>query len=49
MVDPPKNEEAIFLAALEKATLEERVAYVKGVCAGDAELCQRVLELLKIA
>ncbi len=47
MVDPPKNEEAIFLAALEQATPKERAAYIDRACAGNAELRQRVLELLK--
>src|SRR5262245_31339770 len=42
-----KNAEAIFLAALEKATPQERVAYVEGACADDAGLLSRVQELLK--
>jgi serine/threonine protein kinase len=39
--------EAIFMAALEKETPQERAAYVEGACAGNLELLQRVLELLK--
>ncbi len=38
--------EAIFLAALDKATPHERGAYVEETCAGDAELLGRVRELL---
>src|SRR4051794_6379127 len=38
--------EAIFLAALDKATLPERAAYVEEACAGRRELLQRVRELL---
>ena len=47
MTEVPRNEEAIFLAALELGTPEERLAYVNGACAGDSELLRRVLELLK--
>src|SRR5262245_8662973 len=42
-----KNAEAVFLAALEKATPQERAAYVEGACADDAGLWARVQELLK--
>jgi eukaryotic-like serine/threonine-protein kinase len=38
--------EAIFLAALDRATPQERAAYVEGACAGHRELLQRVRELL---
>jgi serine/threonine protein kinase/predicted negative regulator of RcsB-dependent stress response len=41
------REEAIFLAAMEKPTLQERVAYVEGACGGDEQLAHRVGELLK--
>jgi DNA topoisomerase I len=41
-----KNAEAVFLAALEKATPRERAAYVEGACANDAGLLSRVRELL---
>jgi hypothetical protein len=37
----------IFLAALDKSTPAERAAYLDGACAGDAELRQRVEELLQ--
>ena len=47
MAEQPRNEEAIFLAALEKPTAEERNAFVEGACAGDPELLGRVRELLK--
>src|SRR5262249_3761007 len=43
----PKNAEAVFLAALDKATLQERAAYVEGACGGDAALLARVQELLR--
>ena len=46
MTDPARSEEAVFLAARQLATAQERVAYVQGVCAGDESLCSRVLELL---
>jgi WD40 repeat protein/serine/threonine protein kinase len=42
-----QDAEAIFLAALEKATPQERAAYVEGACAGKPELLQRVRELLQ--
>jgi serine/threonine protein kinase len=38
--------EAIFMAALEKETPQERVAYIEGACSGNPELLQRVRELL---
>jgi len=39
--------EAIFFAALEKATSAERAAYLDGACAGQPELRVRVEKLLK--
>src|SRR5262245_15240959 len=42
-----KNAEAVFLAALDKATPQERAAYVEGACGGDAALLARVQELLR--
>ena len=41
------GEESIFLAALQKATPEERQEYVEGACGGSPELRRRVSELLK--
>jgi serine/threonine protein kinase/tetratricopeptide (TPR) repeat protein len=38
--------EAIFLAALDKATPDERAAYVEAACAGDPELLRRLRVLL---
>src|SRR6478752_5167529 len=38
--------ESVFLAALDKATPEERAAYVEAACAGKPEMLQRVRELL---
>ena len=46
MAEQPRDEEAIFLAALERATPQERHAFVEETCAGDQELLQRVKELL---
>jgi non-specific serine/threonine protein kinase/serine/threonine-protein kinase len=48
MVMAEQNEavEAIFLAALDKATSQERLAYVEGACAGNPALLRRVRELL---
>src|SRR4051812_8120342 len=46
MAEHPKDAEAIFLAALDKATPQERAAYVEGACDGDSKLLQRVRELL---
>jgi eukaryotic-like serine/threonine-protein kinase len=47
MADPPSHEEQIFNTALQFATREERAAYLKGACAGDAALRQRVDALLQ--
>ncbi len=41
------NEEAVFLEAIQKATLEERVAFLDAVCAGKPELRRGVELLLK--
>src|SRR5262245_29946800 len=38
--------EAIFFAALEKPTAEERVAYLDEACGGDPDLRRRVERLL---
>jgi tetratricopeptide (TPR) repeat protein/tRNA A-37 threonylcarbamoyl transferase component Bud32 len=46
MTEPSPSEEAIFLAALEKTTGPERIAYVAAACAGNEPLRHRVLELL---
>jgi serine/threonine protein kinase len=42
----PSPVEAIFLAALEKETAEQRAAYVEGACGGDPDLCRQVRRLL---
>jgi len=47
MADPPVDEEAVFLAALEIKTYAGRMAYVEQACAGNVELHSRVLKLLK--
>jgi serine/threonine protein kinase/tetratricopeptide (TPR) repeat protein len=46
MTESAKDAEAVFLAALDRATPEERAAYVEQACAGDTELRRRVRELL---
>src|SRR6187401_2154956 len=46
MTDHARSAEAVFLAALEKATPRERAAYVEVATAGQPELAQRVRELL---
>src|SRR5438132_7607517 len=46
MTEHAEGAEAIFLAALDKATAQERAAYIEGACAEDAELLRRVGELL---
>jgi serine/threonine protein kinase/WD40 repeat protein len=43
---PTGSEKEIFLEALEKATPDERAAYLDSACGGDALLRQRVEELL---
>ncbi len=47
MADQPSREEQIFNTLLQFATREERAAYLKGACAGDAALLQRVQALLQ--
>src|SRR5262249_50237007 len=44
--DPSMTEESLFLAALERADLASRQAFLEQACAGDAELRQRVELLL---
>src|SRR5678816_3618682 len=46
MVDQAQSEEAIFLAAMQLATAQERGAYVQEACADNEDLHRRVLELL---
>jgi serine/threonine protein kinase/Flp pilus assembly protein TadD len=46
MTDLDKDAEAVFLAALDRATPAARAAYVEGACAGRPELLRRVRELL---
>jgi hypothetical protein len=41
-----KREEEIFEQALRLASLEARESYLLGACEGDAELRQRVEQLL---
>jgi eukaryotic-like serine/threonine-protein kinase len=47
MADQPSREEQIHVAALQLAIREERAAYLKDACAGDAVLLQRVEALLQ--
>src|SRR5262245_49919687 len=46
MTRQAEDVEAIFLAALEKATPQERSAHIEEACAGSPELLQRLRELL---
>src|SRR5688572_24551743 len=46
MTEHVQDAEAVFLAALERATPSERTSYLGSACAGDAELLCRVRELL---
>jgi WD40 repeat protein/serine/threonine protein kinase len=46
MSEPAGDAEAIFLAALDRATPQERAAFVEGACAGRPALRQRVQALL---
>ncbi len=46
MSDQNQTEEPIFLAALQLATVQERMTYVQAACSHDAELHGRVSELL---
>ena len=43
----PKDEEAIFKAAIKLKTRAERDAYLKSACGNDAELLSRLEVLLK--
>src|SRR5262245_61500214 len=42
----PSPLEAIFFAALEKGSPQERAAYIEEACAGDPDLCRRVEKML---
>src|SRR6266487_3089701 len=46
MIRQAQDPEALFLAALDKATPDEQAAYVEAACAGDTDLLHRVRELL---
>src|SRR5258708_12909982 len=46
MTEHARDAEAIFLAALDKATPQERAAYVEATCGADLELLRRVPKLL---
>jgi hypothetical protein len=46
MTSPAKEIEAIFLAALEKATPTDRIAYIEAAGAANPELLPRLRELL---
>ena len=39
MTEHARNAEAIFLAALDKATPQERAAYVEAACGGTPSFC----------
>ena len=47
MSDRPSDVEAVFLAALEKSTPDERTAYLDEVCAADPELRSQVESFLR--
>ena len=47
MTRQAEDVEAVFMAALEKPTPQERAAYIEGACGSNPELLQRVRELLK--
>src|SRR5262245_12533335 len=47
MTADPKLVKSIFLAAVEKATPEERAAFLREACGGDEELRRRADELLR--
>ena len=47
MIEDIDDEEAVFLAALQKSTPEEQAAFVEGACGRRSELHRRVIELLK--
>src|SRR5262245_49900512 len=46
MTELAKDAEAVFLAALDRATPPERAGYAEAACAGRPELLRRVRELL---
>jgi eukaryotic-like serine/threonine-protein kinase len=46
VIEQAQSEEVVFLAAMQLATAQERVAYVQGACADDEALRRRVLKLL---
>src|SRR5262249_25292662 len=46
MIRPTDNVEAVFMAALDKSTPQERRAFVEEACAGNRPLLRRVRELL---
>src|SRR5947209_4765730 len=46
MTEQANEVESVFLAALDRATPRERLAYVEGACAGNPGLLQRLRELL---
>ena len=46
MTDRVKDAEAVFRAALDKPTPQERAAFLDGACAGQPDLLQRVRDLL---
>src|SRR5262245_32154476 len=45
-MNAPSPLEAVFFEALEKATPQERAAYLDAACAGDADLRRRVEKML---
>lgn len=47
MNDPANREKELFEEALDIQSLEERAAYLRGACGGDAKLRQRVEALLR--
>src|SRR5262245_49898013 len=46
MTEQANAVEVIFLAALDRATGGERLAYIEGACAGNPDLLHRVRQLL---
>jgi hypothetical protein len=47
MSSTPIDEEAVFLAALDRNTPEERAAFLDGACAGNPQLRRRIEALLQ--
>jgi serine/threonine protein kinase/tetratricopeptide (TPR) repeat protein len=47
MSEPANEAERVFLAALDKATAGERIAFVEGACASQPELLRRLRQLLE--